>query len=261
MYIIPSDLLRQFGQVSSINHSKHDGRTIETLGFLLGYKTDDNFIGTDLIFPEQEATCSHVDDKGIQGEDSLDWAFKALRSEGKMEPCLIAWIHTHVENVKCGFSSIDNHTQHTYSKLHDGVLGLVIEVLENNKTGEYDFFEITRQGKRFLEKCSRQKDCNTMEQHESCNNTNFYKSVKDQVMFDDSLVLKVRNFMDIEELNFQSMELDEQSEEESSEHFRPFEDFYSDEDFYDAIPNQEADDESNNETFILTTCKICKEKT
>ena len=152
MYIIPSDLLKQFGQVSTKNHSKHDGRTIETLGFLLGYKTDDNIIGTVLIFPEQEGTCGHVDDKGIEGEDSLDWAFKALRSEGKMEPCLVAWIHTHVSNVKCGFSSIDSHTQYTYSKIHDEVLGLVIEV-NNNKIGQYDFFEITRQGKRFLEMC------------------------------------------------------------------------------------------------------------
>ena len=81
MYIIPSDLLRQFGQVSSINHSKHDGRTIETLGFLLGYKTDDNFIGTDLIFPEQEATCSHVDDKGkLQNRNCLCKPLKTFKN-------------------------------------------------------------------------------------------------------------------------------------------------------------------------------------
>ena len=62
MYIIPEDALREFHRVSSRNRS--NGHHIETLGFLLGYKSDDNLIATNLIFPEQEATSSRVDDKG-----------------------------------------------------------------------------------------------------------------------------------------------------------------------------------------------------
>ena len=63
MYIIPGELLRKFRDISSNNYSSN-GRHIETLGFLLGYKSDDNLIATDLILPQQDATCSRVDDKG-----------------------------------------------------------------------------------------------------------------------------------------------------------------------------------------------------
>lgn len=62
MYIIPEELIREFCQVSANN--LQGGKHVETLGFLFGHKSHDNLIGTDLIFPEQEATCSQVDDKG-----------------------------------------------------------------------------------------------------------------------------------------------------------------------------------------------------
>ena len=63
MYIIPEELIREFKRVSANNYN-NDGKHIETLGFLIGYKLDDNLVGTNLIFPEQEATCSRVDDNG-----------------------------------------------------------------------------------------------------------------------------------------------------------------------------------------------------
>ena len=66
MYIIPADLLRIFRDVSANNYSSTNGKHVETLGFLLGYKSEDNLIATDLIFPQQDATCSRVDDKGKQ---------------------------------------------------------------------------------------------------------------------------------------------------------------------------------------------------
>ena len=63
MYIIPEDLLRKFRNIAANNHSIN-GKHVETLGFLLGYKSEENLIATDLIFPQQDATCSRVDDKG-----------------------------------------------------------------------------------------------------------------------------------------------------------------------------------------------------
>ena len=42
------------------------------------------------------------------------------------------------------FSSIDNHTQYAYSKLHSGVLGLVIEIKPNGERGNADFFEMSK---------------------------------------------------------------------------------------------------------------------
>ena len=63
MYFIPEDLLRKFQAVSARNCTA-DGRHLETLAYLLGYESDGNYIGTHPIFPEQEGTCSKVDDKG-----------------------------------------------------------------------------------------------------------------------------------------------------------------------------------------------------
>ena len=63
MYTIHKEVLKKFHQVSARNRLEN-GKHIETLAFLFGYKSDSNFIGTHLIFPEQEGTCSRVDDKG-----------------------------------------------------------------------------------------------------------------------------------------------------------------------------------------------------
>ena len=65
MYIIPEHLLREFRKVSSNNRSIEDGRHIETLAYLIGYHSDGNLVGTDLFFPTQTATSSHVDDTGM----------------------------------------------------------------------------------------------------------------------------------------------------------------------------------------------------
>ena len=64
MYIIPQELLREFRKVSSNSRSPQDGRHVETLAYLIGYQSDGNLIGTDLVFPKQSATSSHVDDIG-----------------------------------------------------------------------------------------------------------------------------------------------------------------------------------------------------
>ena len=63
MYLIPEDLPRKFKAVCSQNLSTN-GRHIETLAYLFGYESEGNLIGTHLIFPEQDGTCSRVDDKG-----------------------------------------------------------------------------------------------------------------------------------------------------------------------------------------------------
>ena len=65
MYIIGSDLIPQFINVSSNNRGK-DGRHVETLAFLVGYFENDNYIGTDLIFPSQLGQPHKVDDLGKQ---------------------------------------------------------------------------------------------------------------------------------------------------------------------------------------------------
>ena len=62
MYIIPEQLLREFRKVSSNSRSPQDGRHVETLAYLVGYQSDGNLIGTDLVCPKQSASSSRVDD-------------------------------------------------------------------------------------------------------------------------------------------------------------------------------------------------------
>ena len=80
---------------------------------------------------------------GIENTDSIPWAFKTFKAERKKKPVLVSWIHSHVRGAECYFSSIDCHTQHTYEKVHNGVLGLVVEIMENCQKGVHHFFEMT----------------------------------------------------------------------------------------------------------------------
>ena len=107
----------------------------------------------------------------------------------------MSWIHSHVRGVECCFSSIDVHTQHTFAKIHEEVIGMVIQLNENEEIVHYDFYEMSRQGLRYVENCSRKKNCNTRQQHDSCYNTNLYKTASDKVMLHDDVGLKVQNFM------------------------------------------------------------------
>ena len=132
---------------------------------------------------------------GIEGQNSLMWAFDKFQVDRKEKPCLISWIHSHVGGSECFFSSIDNHTQYSYQKVHKGVLGLVVEIKPNGKKGSYDFFELSSFGKKELEKCSRQKNCVTTQQHESCMGREFYQSAMTKVLFDDFYSIEVANFM------------------------------------------------------------------
>ena len=48
------------------------GKIIETLAILVGYQdADGNGHGTHLVFPVQDGTCSHVNDRGINGQDTV----------------------------------------------------------------------------------------------------------------------------------------------------------------------------------------------
>ena len=122
-------------------------------------------------------------------------AFKSFNDETGEEPCLIAWIHSHVGSVECNFSSVDLHTQFCHSKIYDGILGLVLEIQEDGQYGQYDFFELSRIGKRRVESCSKRADCNSRVQHQSCNNRTYYQSAKTKVILHNDFSLKIRNFM------------------------------------------------------------------
>lgn len=126
----------------------------------------------------------------------MEWILKNfIYSEERGRPYLMSWIHSHVGGAECFFSSVDVHTQHTLAKFHEAVIGMVIQLNENDEIAHHDFYEMSRQGLRHVENCSRKENCNTRQQHDSCYNTNLYKSARDKVMLHDDVGLRVQNFM------------------------------------------------------------------
>ena len=107
----------------------------------------------------------------------------------------MSWIHSHVGGAECFFSSVDVHTQHTLAKFHEAVIGMVIQLNENDEIVHHDFYEMSRQGLRHVENCSKKRNCNSQQQHDSCCNTNLYKTARGKVMLHDDVGLRVQNFM------------------------------------------------------------------
>ena len=63
-YKVPRDIITSFHSVASQNYSKNDKKHVETLAFLAGFKEENVFTVTDIIFPKQTAGPMHVDDHG-----------------------------------------------------------------------------------------------------------------------------------------------------------------------------------------------------
>ena len=63
-YKVPRDIIGSFYSVASENYSKDDGKHIETLAFLAGFREENEFTVTDIVFPKQSGGPMHVDDKG-----------------------------------------------------------------------------------------------------------------------------------------------------------------------------------------------------
>ena len=66
---------------------------------------------------------------------------------------VVAWVHSHVQGVRCFFTGTDVHTQFTWTKFYPDILGLVVELDRDGVMKSYDYFGLTRQGKRNVEKC------------------------------------------------------------------------------------------------------------
>ena len=73
---------------------------------------------------------------------------------------IVAWVHSHVQGVKCFLSSLDLHTQFKWSKINPDFIGIVFELDQNGSMISYDFFGLTRQGNANLKKCkSSDRQC------------------------------------------------------------------------------------------------------
>ena len=63
VYHIPEETISQFFHHAVQNLDKN-GKIIETLAYLVGYEEHSILVGSELIFPDQSATSSYVDDNG-----------------------------------------------------------------------------------------------------------------------------------------------------------------------------------------------------
>ena len=63
-YKVPRDIIASFHSVASQNYAKDDKKHIETLAFLAGFREENVFTVTDIVFPKQSGGPMHVDDLG-----------------------------------------------------------------------------------------------------------------------------------------------------------------------------------------------------
>merc|ERR1712016_238448 len=87
---------------------------------------------------------------------------------------IATWIQSHVEEVKCCFSSIDLHTQNTLSKMYPDILGMVCQIGKDGSLEKHDYFGLTRKGHYGLSKCKK----SGTKFHEGCYKESFYTSYK-----------------------------------------------------------------------------------
>ena len=67
-YKVPRDIIGSFYSVASENYSKDDHKHIETLAFLAGFREENVFVVTDIVFPRQNGGPMHVDDQGKRNQ-------------------------------------------------------------------------------------------------------------------------------------------------------------------------------------------------
>ena len=61
---VPYEIIPKFLEVASSNKSPEDDQHIETLAYLLGHEDNGTIKATELVFPNQQGSATHVEDKG-----------------------------------------------------------------------------------------------------------------------------------------------------------------------------------------------------
>ena len=195
-YKIPNEVIEQFCEKACQN--KKNGHFIETLAFLVGFKENYVITVTEIVFGQQTATSISVDDNGIPTGNPIDndtcaWIYfnSPMKKKYGSKLSIVSWVHSHVEDVKCCFSSVDMHTQFTLNKMYPDILGLVCQIGKDNSLEDYDFYGLTRKGYHGLSRCKK----SGTKFHEGCYKESFYASQKHMITFFDGL-LEVHDYFD-----------------------------------------------------------------
>ena len=124
---------------------------------------------------------------------------------------IAAWVHSHVEGVECCFSSVDLHTQFTWSQVFPDILGLVFEIDQDGLPAEYDFYGLTTQGVTKLRECRKPGS----DGHVECDKKSYYTS-KLQLIDPIDIHLEVHDFFQMSYPNEQLFENEWPTIEEST---------------------------------------------
>ena len=62
-YKIPTKVLESFSDIC-IHNVDSNGSQVETLAILIGYKDKEDLVATEIVFPQQIGSSTHVEDKG-----------------------------------------------------------------------------------------------------------------------------------------------------------------------------------------------------
>ena len=109
---------------------------------------------------------------------------------------IVSWIHSHVQGMKCCFSSIDIHTQYALQQIYPNCFGIVVEIKRDSLAGQYDAYKVTDDGATHVWLCNDRHKRRSMArvQHESCGSQALYKSIMSGLSFNTS-TLETLNFM------------------------------------------------------------------
>ena len=114
----------------------------------------------------------------VFGKDSCSWITLHPSMHGKH---IASWVHSHVEGVECCFSSVDLHTQFSYTRIYPDLLGLVFEINPNGNLKKYDYYGFTPEGNSKLRNCKLPGT----QFHDECWQKSYYTSKKHLVTFFD----------------------------------------------------------------------------
>ena len=185
--IVPIQLLQGFGGLA-FNNRDCSGQQIESLCYFLGYLNDrGEKVVTEAVVPRQQGDGAKVDDLGIGGHDSIQWALTSSKTKERFGDSakLLAWCHTHVRGCELSFSSVDVHSQFALEAVFGDVCGVVFQMDDALGVVGVGCFKLTQLGSEAVRACGRSGQSSTR-QHGSCSHREYVQNAE-EVFFHDGL--------------------------------------------------------------------------
>ena len=148
----------------------------------------------------------------ILGQDVVTY-FQVIEQES---PChnefpdqstILAWMHCHVNGVKCHLSSIDLHKQFVLEQTFPHILAIVVEISPKGKQ-KHEFCRLSLKGFQKITACN-QEECGPDQSvnkqsvaHKACSYPRFSEIVKKQIIFNNG-TFRVIDSNNVEEFSFQ----------------------------------------------------------